>query len=188
MGWVIFLFGSGLAFFVGVGCVLVSIAVLSYTERPVDKVLGTLAAIVGLILIACSATPLPYWLYALAAVVTLPWLVAERSRRAWLANRRRPLRWATAAVWLAAAAIEIPYHMTPTLAAAGRPTLYIIGDSVAAGIGEREETWPRILARAHSVDVTDLSRVGADVASAFRQADKLPSDGGLVLLEIGGND
>jgi acyl-CoA thioesterase-1 len=36
--------------------------------------------------------------------------------------------------------------------------------------------------------VTDLSRVGATVASALRQAEGLPQEGGMVLLEIGGND
>jgi acyl-CoA thioesterase-1 len=30
--------------------------------------------------------------------------------------------------------------------------------------------------------------VGADVTSALRQADRLPAEGGLVILEIGGND
>src|SRR5206468_9873961 len=50
-------------------------------------------------------------------------------------------------------------------------------------LGGREETWPRLLARTHSVEVVDLSHVGADVKSALRQADGLPAEGGLVLLE-----
>jgi acyl-CoA thioesterase-1 len=38
------------------------------------------------------------------------------------------------------------------------------------------------------VKVVDLARAGADVWTAAAQAERLPSDGGLVLLEIGGND
>src|SRR5262249_41384129 len=49
-------------------------------------------------------------------------------------------------------------------------------------------TWPQLLARSHPIEVADLSRMGATAASAVRQAESLPSEGGMVLLEIGGND
>jgi acyl-CoA thioesterase I len=147
-----------------------------------------LLAVFGLILIAFSATPLPYWLYAAAGVATVPWLAADRARPGRLADRRRPLRWAVAGIWLAAAAVESPYHLTPTVSVLGNPRLYVVGDSIAAGAGDREETWPRILARSRPVKLTDLSRFGPGVASALEQANQIPADGGLVLIEVGGND
>jgi acyl-CoA thioesterase-1 len=188
MNWLIYTFGSGAAFFLGVGCVFVSSIAFSIGERFCLKVLANLAAIVGLVLVAFSATPLSYWLYALATAVTIPWLVAERSRKSWFIVRRQRLRWAAAAVWLVAAAVEAPYHVAPNLAQIGHPTVYIIGDSISAGLNEHETTWPQFLARKRSIEVTDFSRIGADVNSALRQADRLSTDGGLVLLEIGGND
>jgi acyl-CoA thioesterase-1 len=188
MDWVIYVFGSGAAFFVGVGLILVSLFVSATHRRASLQVVASLVAVVGLIFVALSATPLPYWLYAVAGIVTVPWLVAERSRRDWFQARRRKLRWAVAVTWLAAAAVEVPYHFPPSITATGQPRLYIVGDSIAAGVSDREDTWPRILASKHVIDVADFSHVGADVTSAMRQADRLPADGGLVLLEIGGND
>jgi acyl-CoA thioesterase I len=186
---VIYLFGSGAVFFIGIGLVLAALAGFTLVRRPWLKVVTTLLAVVGLLLIALSATPLPYWLYGLAGGMSLLWLVAERSERPGWAARRTWLRGAVAGLWLIAAAVELPYHVPRTVAASGHPTLYVIGDSVAAGLGEGEQnTWPRLLARQHPVEVVDLSRAGATAASALRQADALPADGGLVLLEIGGND
>jgi acyl-CoA thioesterase I len=74
------------------------------------------------------------------------------------------------------------------LSATGSPKLYIIGDSITAGLGGKMETWPQLLAKSRPVEVVDLARMGATTASALQQADALPKDGGLVLLEIGGND
>jgi acyl-CoA thioesterase-1 len=87
-----------------------------------------------------------------------------------------------------AALLEFPYHLIPTLNANGKPKLYIIGDSVTAGIGGEKQTWPRMLARSQAVEVIDFSEAGATTASALRQAEGLPQEGGLLLLEIGGND
>ncbi|HEY1376295.1 MAG TPA: GDSL-type esterase/lipase family protein [Gemmataceae bacterium] len=188
MDWVVYLFGSGAVFFIGIGLILAAAAVFALRPRQWVKVVITLLAVVGLLLIAASATPLPYWLYAVAGGVTLLWLVAERTNWARLSARRPWLRGAAAALWVVTAAVELPYHLTPTVAATGRPKFYVIGDSVAAGLKDREETWPYLLARSHSIEVADFSHVGATAASAMRQAEKLPADGGMVLLEIGGND
>jgi acyl-CoA thioesterase-1 len=188
MNELVYLFGSGAAFFVGIALILAGLAIFTRARQEWARVVATLVAVLGLVFVAFSSTPLPYWLYAIAGVITLPWLVAERSRRPWLLARRRGLRWAVAVVWLAAAAVEFPYHLTPTLAPAGRPQLFLLGDSISTGMGERQPPWPRLLAAERSIPMTDLSLVGATVESALRQADRLPADGGLVLLEIGGND
>jgi acyl-CoA thioesterase-1 len=76
----------------------------------------------------------------------------------------------------------------PSLPRLGQPDLFVIGDSVSAGIGDRKVTWPQLLAQQHSLLVHDLSQMGANVASAMKQARLLKDKDGLVLLEIGGND
>ena len=65
--------------------------------------------------------------------------------------------------------------------------MYVVGDSVSAGIG-REPTWPGIVGAEHGVQVVDLARAGATVGDARRQLGSEPLGDGLVLLEIGGND
>jgi acyl-CoA thioesterase-1 len=187
--WVIYLFGSGAVFFIGIGLVLVGLLIFVFFQRRFPKIIATLFAVVGLLLIALSATPLPYWFYALAGGATLLWLIAERSNRTWLMARRKWLRGLVALLWMAGAAIEFPFLLCPTLTVSGHPKLYIIGDSVAAGVNDLDKgTWPRMLAASYPVEVADLSRMGATAASAFNQAESLPQQGGMVLLEIGGND
>ena len=67
--------------------------------------------------------------------------------------------------------------------------MFLIGDSVSAGMRDGEKgTWPKLLAEQHRIDVRDFSRMGATVGSARKQAEGLGAEGGLVLLEIGGND
>jgi acyl-CoA thioesterase-1 len=186
---VVYLFGSGAAFFLGIGCVFIALAIVACSARRWPRMVSTLLAVLGLLLIGLSSVPLPYWLYAVSGAATLTWVVAERLDRPWLAARRYWLRGLVAVAWAASGALEIPHQLAPTLGKIGRPTLYVIGDSVTAGMSDpRKDNWPVLLASAHDVEVVDLSQMGATVASAMKQADGLPAEGGLVLLEIGGND
>src|SRR5262249_11510026 len=146
------------------------------------------AARSGLILVLFSATPLPYWLYGVTFVSTIGWLVVENAKSEAWRTRRRWWRVGVAAGWLCAIALALPYHFTPRLPPLHQPTLYIVADSVTAGLSESDDTWPRILVRERQIEVQDFSRPGATAASALNQAQKLPAEGGLVLLEIGGND
>ena len=189
MNWTIYLFGRGIAFFAGIGFILAGLIALVVAERRLLRMFATLLALAGVIVITLSATPLPYWVYMIGAVTTALWLAAERNASAAWNARRFWLRLVVPAVWLGAATLEIPHQIMPNVIAADRPKLYIIGDSVAAGVGgQKEETWPRQLAHDRFIEVVDLSQMGATAAFALRQAEKLPTQGGLVLLEIGGND
>src|SRR5207237_9645515 len=77
---VILFFGSGLAFFVGLGFILLSVLLaMMRTSRLLPK-LSPLTAILGLLLVGVSATPLPYWYYAAGGILTLGWLVIEHQQ------------------------------------------------------------------------------------------------------------
>jgi acyl-CoA thioesterase-1 len=204
MSWLIYLFGSGLAFFVGAGFILAAAALFTRVSRGWRASLLTILALVGTGVVALSAAPLSYWFYGIAAIVTLGWLIAERCghsaaeeridnisptarKRAALFNRVN-LRWATSAVWLGAVLLELPSQFAPRVRALGNPPLYIIGDSITAGAGAGEKHfWPDLLPK--SVEVHNFAKVGATAASArTSQIETLPQAGGLILLEIGGND
>lgn len=187
MNWLTYTFGSGLAFFLGLGLILTGLTVFAVSERSIWKILATCLAVLGLCVVGLSAAPLPYWFYALAAMLSGAWLIAERLTQSRLYVWRRALRASVAVVCLIAVAMELPYHLSPSLHATGKPTLYILADSVTAGTGEKI-TWPKLLAKAQAVDVVDLSMAGATVNSALKQADGVTRSGGIVLLEIGGND
>jgi acyl-CoA thioesterase I len=92
-------------------------------------------------------------------------------------------------LWCVAALLELPYQLCPKLEAAGRPTLFIFADSVTAGMGDESvETWPKLLARSHAINVQDHSQMGAKVRSMLRKTEGLTLGDGIILLEIGGND
>jgi acyl-CoA thioesterase-1 len=189
MSWIIYFFGSEAAFFVGVALELVSAALFSFYRRRWSVSVSTLFAVIGLILIVLSAVPLPYWLYAVAGLVSLFWLVAERVERQIFQKSRSYLRLAAMILWSVTALMEIPYQIRPRLEAASRPTLYIFADSVTAGMGDASvETWPKLLAQSHSINVQDHSQMGAKVRSMLRKTEGLSLGDGIILLEIGGND
>ena len=189
MNWVIYFFGSGAAFYSGIILIIAAAVSLSVYHRKWFAQVATLLALLGLILIALSATPLPYWFYAGAAVTSFIWLWAERSANLRLQSRQAPLRILVVLIWLAGTLAEIPYNFMPTFSAKGRPRLYIFADSVTAGMGENATTtWPAIMARSQGIEVQDYSQMGAKVASLTRKAEGLSLDEGIVLLEIGGND
>ncbi|OYW22898.1 MAG: hypothetical protein B7Z55_04105 [Planctomycetales bacterium 12-60-4] len=64
----------------------------------------------------------------------------------------------------------------------------VIGDSITAGLNDGDDTWPRQLARRCDVVVRDASQQGATVKSAHEQWIALERCGGVLILEIGGND
>ena len=187
MNHVVHFFGTGIAFFVGVGFIVLGLAIFAILAAGWRKPLGSLFAAVGLMILALSATPLPYALYFVGGAVCVVWLIAERTDH----PRARPwLRAIVGGILLVAVGLEVPYWLPPHVPAAGRPTLYVIGDSVSAGLSDSEadRTWPKVLARTHEIDVVNCAVGGATAGSALKQAEQLPPTGGLVLLEIGGND
>ena len=175
---------SGQAFFTGVALVLFS-ALASTRSRPIFGRLAGLTFVIGVMAIVLSSTALPYWYYAIATVMTLLWL-GSRFVTKW----RRWTPFAVAAAWSVAALIELPYHITPSLAPASSRAITVIGDSVTAGVGveETSETWPSILAREHELRVQDISHIGETAASALKRARMHEIDAPVVVVEIGGND
>jgi lysophospholipase L1-like esterase len=69
-------------------------------------------------------------------------------------------------------------------------TIYVIGDSVSAGIGGKtEKPWPLRISETTGIDVINLAQAGATVHSALmKQVPQVNIPKQLLLLEIGGND
>jgi hypothetical protein len=71
MSSVIYVFGSGLAFFIGICVVLAGVVSFVLSQKRWARALAFWSVVVGGLLIALSATPLPYWFYATAGSLTL---------------------------------------------------------------------------------------------------------------------
>jgi hypothetical protein len=168
MQWMVLIFGSGLAFFLGIGLLLAAI-IASLVRWRGAAASATIFAAVGLIVVALSGTPLPLWFYGVAFALTVAWLASVRlqTRNSW----RRCLAVALAGTWLAAASYEFQFQLMPTVKPVNSRRLYLFGDSLAAGVGSDEQhLWPQLLAESHQLDLTNHARAGATAAIALRAA------------------
>ena len=58
-------------------------------------------------------------------------------------------------------ALELPYHLTRPPDRPQPRGVYVLADSLAAGLGTERTTWPKGLAERTGVKVHDLSAAGA---------------------------
>ena len=85
---------------------------------------------------------------------------------------------------------ELPNILMPSVPEASMTKMYLIGDSISAGIGtEEEQTWQKLIRQEQNIELIDLSIAGATVGSALKkQVPRIEPDDAVVLLEIGGKD
>lgn len=181
---------SGRAFFSGMILLVVTVGILAWLpEDSRWRRRMAIPIILGLLLIALSATPLPWWLYGVTGSVFAAWIIIESCTAATSRKIRLASRLLVLAVLLGAAAWEAPYHLAPRIDADNIRAVAVIGDSVTAGIGEDEAvTWPEMLRNTHGITIHDHAKMGATVSSALEQGELLTPNDGIVILEIGGND
>lgn len=186
--WVAVQLANGNAFFLG-GLLLVAVAVWSIFH-PRLNALWRVACLLGIGFVAVSSTPLPHFLYAIWAVVVVGFVCATR-----FSERRFRRATALALILLTgiATAMEAPHLAESGIVIDPRDTIYVIGDSITAGVSDRErdKTWPALLQKG-GLQIVDLSQAGATLASALKgQQPSIPSGNpahSAVILEIGGND
>jgi len=187
MNFVLKHFASGHALFAGAAILVLAVGVGTLDRERTRRVFTRLTALIGLIVIGMSAAPLPRWLYFVWFPLVFVWLflgerVGERRARAALATAV-----AVGLLSILAVGLELPRHFAPEIRPGDYESVYIIGDSITSGIGEKE-TWPDFYAAQCPVQVVDLSRAGETVESALSMTGDMTSSNALVILEIGGND
>ena len=189
MGRTAIFFASGDAFFVG-AALLVCAALAHLSAQKWAGIIKRVLILLGAMFVALSATPLSIWLYGVWGLAAACLFFASQPR---VTPRRRA--WLTAAPLMAAsllsAATEIPWHFTPHLASGGAERMFVIGDSITAGIGDGTLTWPELLRQEKGIEVCDTSAPGLSAASALAAVREVPAQAfvsAIVIIEIGGND
>ena len=163
----IYLFGSGLVFFVGVGLILAGLAA-SFGRGPVWSRVSPVAIVVGTFAAAGSATPLPIWFYAIAILLSVAWLAVDPLGSRVSPRAKSVCRALVALVWLAGATAELPYHLSPTIPPVGERQLYLFGDSLSAGLtDDLSENWPQLIARDHDLNLASYAQREHKVATAL---------------------
>ena len=157
MNPIILCFADGTTFFVGLAMTLVAdVLLLRFRMGPMRAVL-TVLALAGVIFVVISATPLPAWAYAVWLFAATAALAAGNLRRS-SRNVRFVLAGLAAAATAAFALAEFPHRRLPQIEVPRGTTIYVIGDSISAGVGTKEKLWPAVLAEMTSLPVVNLAQ------------------------------
>lgn len=190
--FVVYLFVSGDALFVGVTLILLGRAVSWMLRQRRGAMWLRLLTVLGVIVFLFSATPLPWWAYTLCVLppligLNVPFRVDDGRRWSRIVRRAQPLVEVILLVAVSAELLERqrlrvqPLEQLPA-------EVHIIGDSLSAGLtDEQDGVWPNLLSREWQVPVRNHAQPGATLSSALRQAEQVTGEG-LVFIEIGGND
>ncbi len=179
---------SGASLFSGAALLALAVAISFRDRGRWTTLIRNLLAWLGFALVLGSATPSPLWFDGLLAAVFLAWFLGEEVARTRRIFRPVPLRFALIGLVVADVLLEIPHVLEPQLPPGKGGRLYVIGDSISAGIGDRHPPWPEVLARRYRVSVTNLARAGSVVSEAVEWARQITEPDAVVLIEIGGND
>ncbi len=179
---------SGMSLFTGGVLVGLVVALAPWCRGAWGARLRSAGAGPGFVLMLGAATPHPAWLDILLVALFVAWFLAEEWPRVRRIIGLLPPRIALAAVVLATILLEVPHGLPPSLPAGPPQPLYVVGDSISAGIGAAHAPWPDRMAAKYRLPVSNLAQAGATTADAISQVVRVTAPDALVLVEIGGND
>ena len=179
---------SGASAFSGAAFLILGAGASAWCRKRWARSLRSLAAWLGLVLMIASATPWPSWLYFLLGAVSLAWFLAEESPRVRRVTGAVPPRAVLIGVATLMAGMELPHTFPPENPPLPGRDMYVIGDSISAGIEAGYPPWPDLFAAQHALPVTNLAVAGATVADAMPRTAQVKAPQAFVLVELGGND
>lgn len=188
MTWLIHQLAAGNAFLVSGLVLLATLPLLLLIRAWVLRTMVLAVIALSVLMISLSSIPLPHWAY-------VGWMLLVGTAAVAGLRRKTPRSWTITAIVLAQVVglLSISWELAwrswsnPPAVVASR--MYVIGDSLSAGMGtENGQTWPRLIAGAHGIELIDLSSAGATTGSIIEHIGETQFADGLVVLEIGGND
>ena len=180
--------GSGMSFFTGLGLIIIS-AILSFFDRKLSlKIISGLGFLLGAIGVITASIPqfgLPYLILPVIAVLLLlMFMKADWARQASFFIKGLLIFLCTCSVLL-----EAPHLLLPNIQMGNYDKLYVIGDSISAGIQfDGEKCWSEVFKEKYGVKVANLAVAGTTLSTVLPTVDGIKDEKALVLLEIGGND
>jgi acyl-CoA thioesterase I len=178
---------DGSTFFLGLVLVFAAGTLLLRCRGARTRSILNVLAAVGAILVIASSTPLPVWAYlGWTASVAGAVVLLNRS----VSSKKSRLVACSVLVVLTTAlfAVEARYHRLSRITVSDDTVVYVLGDSISAGLGADIRCWPEVLASMTPFRVVNLAQAGATVAGAVEQAEGVTAPHSLVIVEIGGND
>lgn len=180
-------FADGTVFFDGLTLCFVAQLCLSAFRNRWLRSLSVFMTIIGMVLVFASSTPLPLWLYTVWGISCGVGLMVNQPSK--YSARARLATVTILFIFNGSLALnEMRFRTAPSVVIDQQSTIYILGDSISEGMGERYIYWPELLSQKTSCQVVNLAKAGSTVATAIKQAAGIVESDALVIIEIGGND
>ena len=177
-------FAGGGAFFAGAALIVAAAVPKGLSSRKAARIASRMGMLVGVILVALSGTPLPWWAYVVWGVPVGLFLIEPD------VAGKRSLTGQSAWRWLRSPRSRgsSPINSRRACPLPGARVV-VLGDSISAGVNGDIATWPQVLRKHAGCEVVDLSEAGLTMSRAVPKLEKLaPGGQTVILLEIGGND
>jgi lysophospholipase L1-like esterase len=181
-------FASGASLFSGASLLLLAAALSPWLRSRWARGTRSVAGCLAIALVLGSVPPWPAWFITAHVAACAIWLFAEESARVRSLTGIRVPRVAIIGLTILLGSVEFPYTLPPSIPPGQAQRLYVIGDSISAGMGDDDRAWPTVLGMAAGIPVTNLAMDGATVADGLSQALRVAETRAVVLVEIGGND
>lgn len=178
---------NGNLFFVGLVLIVVALFLRFRFESRILGLILRISYITGIVFVILSATPLFTWFYCLWFVLCVGAALAVFSKKKSF-QRKILLTFAVLLCSLVMCLVEIPYHLSPSIKVSPEQSVFVIGDSLSAGISAKERAWPDVLSDISHLTVINLAKPGATVETALDQGTGITGNHSLILVEIGGNN
>jgi len=154
------------------------------TEKKTWRIGARVSAVIGATFLIASATPLSLWTYlSWLTLFCIVFALPMRFHRS-LVSAVVGLITLSTFMWIH----ELSYRRVPVIPVYGQQTIFVIGDSISAGIRNEKQPWPEHLRRDYGFDVINLAQAGATVQSAIQQVQEVHKSNSVAIVEIGGND
>lgn len=172
---------SGKSFFLGIFLLVIIVSMPTGDKKKWKLYILHLLRICALLLILLSSTPMHPLLYVAGFIL----LVASCIK----GKRQVLFKVLFVLFTLLITILEIPFHISPKIITDDIDSIYVIGDSVSAGMGSKsEKTWSDLLEEQTDIKTINMARAGATTESAIKQLPQFIDEHSVVILEIGGND
>ena len=178
---------NGNLFFVGLVLIVAALFLRFRFESRILGLILRISYITGIVFVILSATPLFIWFYCLWFVLCVAAALAVFSNK-FSFQRKILLTFAVLLCSLVMCLVEIPYHLSPSIKVSPEQSIFVIGDSLSAGISAKERAWPDVLSDISHLTVINLAKPGATVETALDQSADITGSHSLIVVEIGGND
>lgn len=177
---------NGNAFFIGMSLTVMAFALRLWLGGRIWVSLLTVGWLVGISLVILSATPMSFWLYGLWFGFCVGVRITFIVRTSFHIKASTII--AFAFLSLSLCLTELPYRLVQHVTVFTNQPVFVLGDSISAGIGTKERAWPEVLGDLSHLKVINLARPGASVETALDQASQITAINSLVIVEIGGNN